>query len=126
MTRGRRWDSASAAFIALALAFPDSRAAAQMASEKGSVAQTVDGTTITIEYSRPVARGRSPFPDVVHWGRPWTPGANWATTIDVDRTVRVNGDSLPKGKYSIWMIPTQDSWTVMFNRDARRFHTQPP
>ena len=99
---------------------------AQLASEKGTVSQTIDGTTITIEYSRPVARGRTPFPDVVHWGRVWTPGANWATTIDVDRPVRVNGDSLPKGKYSIWMIPTQDSWTVMFSRDEHRFHTQPP
>ena len=99
---------------------------AQMPSEKGVVSQTVDGTTITIDYSRPVARGRTPFPDVVHWGRVWTPGANWATTIDVDRPVRIDGDSLPKGKYSVWMIPTQDSWTVLFSRDARRFHTQPP
>jgi hypothetical protein len=99
---------------------------AQLPSEKGSVSQTVDGTTITIEYSRPVARGRTPFPDVVPWGRLWTPGANWATTIDVDRPVRINGDSLPPGKYSVWMIPGPDSWTVTFSRDARRFHTRAP
>src|SRR6478672_8530028 len=70
-----------------------SRAGAQMASEKGSVTQSVDGTTITIEYYRPVARGRTPFPDVVHWGRMWTAGANWATTFDVDKPIRVNGDA---------------------------------
>jgi hypothetical protein len=126
MTRGRRWHSASAAFIALALVLPDSRAAAQMASEKGSLAQTVDGTTITIEYSRPVARGRTPFPDVVRWGRMWTPGANWATTFEVDRPVHLNGLDVPKGKYSVWMIPGADEWTVMLNREVRRFHTQPP
>ncbi|HEX5073561.1 MAG TPA: DUF2911 domain-containing protein [Gemmatimonadaceae bacterium] len=97
-----------------------------MASEKGSVTQTVDGTTITIEYYRPVARGRTPFPDVVHWGRMWTPGANWATTLDVDQPIRLNGNLLPKGKYSVWMIPQPDEWTVILNRDARRFHTQPP
>jgi len=110
----------------LGLALVPSLIRAQLASEKGSVSQTIDGTTITIEYSRPVARGRTPFPDVVHWGRQWTPGANWATTIDVDKPVLVNGDSLPKGKYSVWMIPGQDSWTVMFSRDSHRFHTQPP
>ena len=101
----------------LGLAIVPALVQAQMASEKGTVSQTIDGTTITIEYSRPVARGRTPFPDVVHWGRVWTPGANWATTIDVDRPVLVNGDSLPKGKYSIWMIPAQGAWTVMFSRD---------
>ena len=105
----------------LGLAIVPALVQAQMASEKGTVSQTIDGTTITIEYSRPVARGRTPFPDVVHWGRMWTPGANWATTIDVDRPVLVNGDSLPKGKYSIWMIPAQGSWTVMFSRDEHRF-----
>jgi len=104
-----------------------SRAGAQpMPSEKGAVSQTIDGTTITIEYSRPVARGRTPFPDVVHWGRMWTPGANWATTLDTDQPIRVNGNPLAKGKYSVWMIPGSDEWTVILNRDARRFHTQPP
>ena len=126
MTHERRWQSASAAVVALALVLPGSRAAAQMASEKGSVTQTVDGTTITIEYSRPVARGRNPFPDVVRWGRMWTPGANWATTVEVDRPVHVNGLDVPTGKYSVWMIPGADEWTVTLNREARRFHTQPP
>jgi hypothetical protein len=112
--------------VLLALASPLSHAVAQMASEKGSVTQTVDATTITIEYSRPVARGRNPFPDVVRWGRMWTPGANWATTLEVDRPVHLNGLEVPKGKYSVWMIPGPEEWTVMLNREARRFHTQPP
>lgn len=97
-----------------------------MASEKGSVSQSIDGTTIVVEYYRPVARGRTPFPDVVHWGRFWTPGANWATTFDVDRPVHLNGNAIPKGRYSVWMIPGQNEFTVILNRDAKRFHTQPP
>lgn len=112
--------------VGSALAIASHAGAQAMASEKGSVIQTVDGTTITIEYYRPVARGRTPFPDVVHWGRMWTPGANWATTLEVDQPIRLNGNPLPKGKYSVWMIPQQDEWTVILNRDARRFHTQPP
>ena len=118
---------ASGTIISLALALvPLAHASAQMASEKGTVTQTVDGTTIMIEYSRPVARGRNPFPDVVRYGRMWTPGANWATTFEVDRNVHLNGVDIPKGKYSIWMIPGADEWTVTLNRESRRFHTQPP
>ena len=99
------------------------------ASERGSVSQTVDGTTITIEYSRPVARGRdSLFGGVVRFGEMWTPGANWATTLETDRDIRIAGQPLRKGKYSVWMIPQAPpaEWTVMFSRDAQRFHTNPP
>ena len=126
MTRGYRRQGASATIVALALVLADSRAAAQLASEKGSVTQTVDATTITIEYSRPVARGRNPFPDVVRWGRMWTPGANWATTFEVDKPIHLDGNTVPKGKYSVWMIPGADEWTITLNREVRRFHTQPP
>lgn len=110
----------------ISIATASSAGAQQMASEKGSVTQTVDGTTVTIEYYRPVARGRTPFPDVVHWGRMWTPGANWATTFEVDKPIHLNGNPIPKGKYSVWMVPQPDEWTVILNRDVRRFHTQPP
>jgi hypothetical protein len=112
--------------VATALATASRAGGQGMASEKGSVTQTIDATTITVEYYRPVARGRTPFPDVVHWGRMWTPGANWATTLEVDQPIHVNGNPVPKGKYSVWMIPGPDEWTVILNRDAKRFHTQPP
>ncbi|HEX6049429.1 MAG TPA: DUF2911 domain-containing protein [Gemmatimonadaceae bacterium] len=125
---GRRHKTLRRAMVAAAwtLLVPSIASAQVMASEKGSVSQTVDGTTITVEYSRPVARGRTPFPDVVRYGRPWTPGANWATTIEVDKDVHINGNPLPKGKYSVWMIPGAGEWIVTLSRDARRFHTRPP
>jgi len=89
------------------------------------VSQTIDSCVVTIEYSRPSLRGRTPFGSVVRWGTKWTPGANWATTFDVTRDVTLDGQPLPKGKYSVWMIPQEtDDWTVIFHKDARRFHTQ--
>jgi len=97
------------------------------ASQLGTVSQTIDSCVVTIEYSRPSLRGRTPFGSVVRWGTKWTPGANWATTFDVTRDVTLDGQPLPKGKYSVWMIPQEtDDWTVIFHKDARRFHTQRP
>ena len=97
-------------------------------SEKAVTAQTINGTTITIEYFRPVARGRDTlFGKVVRWNQVWTPGANWATTIETTRDIRLQGQTLPKGKYSIWMIPAQDSaWTFVVNRNAQLYHTRRP
>lgn len=116
----------ASAALALHVA-PESAPAQVLASQPGMVSQTVDNTTITVEYHRPVARGRELFGGVVHWGERWTPGANWATTLEVDRDVKVNGQPLPKGKYSVWMEPQRDSaWTVAFVRRARIFHTRRP
>lgn len=119
---------AAAATLLLLAATPRVAAAQVRASERGTVSQTLDGTTIALDYSRPVARGRDPlFGGVVHWGHMWTPGANWATTLDVSADVRLNGNALPKGKYSVWMIPRDSGdWTVVLNRNVQLFHTQPP
>lgn len=116
------------AFLALALGLPATTTAQIRMSERGTVGQTVDGTTISVDYARPQARGRSPiFGKVVHWGETWTPGANLATTITVSKDVKVNGQGLPKGTYSVWMVPAQsEEWTVFFHPTARLFHTQRP
>src|SRR5262245_35582716 len=99
-----------------------------LASPLGTVSQKIDSTTITVEYYRPSLRGRTIFGALVRWGVTWTPGANWATTLDVDRDVNVEGQPLPRGKYAMWMIPAErpDSWTVILNRAVRRFHTMRP
>ena len=97
-------------------------------SERGTVGQTVDGTTISVEYARPQARGRSPiFGKVVRWGETWTPGANYATTITLSKDVKVNGQALARGSYSVWMIASErDDWTVFFHPKVKLFHTQHP
>ena len=119
----------AAAAAALLLCLLPADAAPQVrASELGTVKQVIDGTTLTIEYSRPVARGRTGlFGEVVHWGEVWTPGANWATTLEIDKPIHVNGQALDAGKYSIWMVLREAApWTVLFHPEHRRFHTQRP
>jgi len=115
-------------FAAMSLAVLPNEATTQIrASELGTVAQTVDGTTITVVASRPAARGREPvFGGFVHWGEVWTPGANWATTVEVSKDVTVNGHALPKGKYSLWMVVQPDEWEVVFHPKARLFHLAHP
>lgn len=99
------------------------------ASELQTIAQTVDGTTITIGYSRPRLRGRDVVfgTRAVRWGEVWTPGANFATTFETNRPVRIEGVSVPVGKYSVWMIVTQDSsWTMLLDPRPRLFHMDHP
>lgn len=116
------------ALVLLSVPGPEPADAQIRASERGGVFQVVDGTRVSLDYGRPQARGRSPlFGDVVHWDEVWTPGANWATTFEVDRPVQVEGHDVPAGRYSVWMVPAEgDDWTVHLFEDAGLFHTQRP
>ncbi len=97
------------------------------ASERGSVSQVVDGTTITIDFARPRVRGRVIYGRLVHWGEVWTPGANMATTLETDRDIAIDGHAVPKGKYSIWMVvDSATRWTIVLDPDWSRFHTARP
>lgn len=109
---------------AVASLLPATSRAQSLASPFSVVGQTVDSTTIMVEYYRPSVRGRRIFGGLIHWGELWTPGANWATTLEVNRDVRIEGQLLPAGKYSLWFIPAAppEAWTVVVNRAARRFH----
>ena len=113
--------------LAVTLLVPGPGTAQVRASELGTVSQTIDGTVLTIEYSRPRARGRDPlFGGVVHWGEHWTPGANWATTLEVNRDIHLNGHPVAAGKYSVWMVVQPDEWIVYLDPEARAFHTDVP
>jgi hypothetical protein len=99
------------------------------ASELASVSQTVDGTKLTIEYSRPRVRGRDALfgSKFVQWDEVWTPGANYATTLETSRDITLDGHAVPKGKYSVWMVVRKSApWTFVLDPRARLFHMEHP
>lgn len=108
----------------LLLSFPPSSAAAQMrASERAAASQTIDGTVITIDYSRPQVRGRdSIFGGFVPWGAVWTPGANFATTLEINRPITLDGHPVAPGKYSLWLVVQPGEWTMVIDPRAHLYH----
>ena len=116
---------AIAAYAAFAWTAPG-WAQAPKPSQHGSVSQHVGGTTITIEYNRPVARGRALFGALVPYGRVWCPGADSCTTIQFSTDVKINGQALAAGTYSLWAEPEADKWTMIFNSAQPVFHTRYP
>jgi len=93
-------------------------------SQHGSVTQTVASTTITVEYNRPVARGRELFGGIVPYDRIWCPGADDCTSLTVSTPVKVEGQDLPAGTYTVWTKPGTAKWTVIINRAHPVFHTR--
>jgi hypothetical protein len=95
-------------------------------SQAAVVGQRVATTEIALTYSRPVARGRRLFGALVPYDQVWTPGADQATAISFTRDIEISGRSLPKGSYSLWVIPRPDTWTVIFNKVAKAYHLDYP
>src|SRR3954469_1418782 len=93
-------------------------------SQHGSITQEVAGTTLTIEYDRPVARGRELFGSLVPYDRVWCPGANECTTLTTTTDITVEGKTLPAGTYTVWAKPGRDKWSIIFNKAHPTFHTQ--
>jgi hypothetical protein len=67
----------SVALVAVGLASPSAaHAQGYPFSQRGSVAQTIAFTNISVTYGRPVARGRVLFGQLVPWDSTWHPGAD--------------------------------------------------
>jgi hypothetical protein len=85
-------------------------------SQLADVKQRVGLTDIKISYHRPLVNGRKIWGGLVPLGEVWRAGANENTTIDLSSDVTVEGQALPKGTYGLHMIPTADTWTVIFSK----------
>jgi hypothetical protein len=68
-------------------------------------------------YSRPQKAGREIFGGIVSYGQVWRLGANEATEIEFFKSVKVDGKSLSKGKYSLFAICNETKWTIIFNTE---------
>lgn len=87
-------------------------------SPKGKISQVVGNTLIEVEYERPSARKRQIFGELVPWNKVWRTGAGYCTKISFDKTVNVQGQTIPAGTYSLFTIPNPDDWIVVFNKDT--------
>lgn len=83
-------------------------------SPNSKLEQVVGLTNVNIEYSRPAMRGRTIFGDLVPYGKIWRTGANARTKITFGDAVTIEGAVLKAGSYSIFTIPQQNQWEVIF------------
>ena len=92
-------------------------------SPKCTVEQVVGLTNVDISYSRPSAKGRNVFGDLVPYGKLWRTGANANTTINFSEDVMIAGKALKKGKYALFTTPKADVWEVIFYTDTDNWGT---
>lgn len=72
---------------------------------------------IHIDYSSPGVRDRIIFGGLVGYDQVWQAGAHMATWMETNKDLTINGETLPKGKYGFFTIPSKGDWTVMINKN---------
>ena len=71
-----------------------------------------------ILYSRPQKQGRKIFGELVEYGKVWRLGANEATEIEFYKDVKIGGKKVPKGRYTLYAIASENVWTMILNKDT--------
>lgn len=84
-------------------------------SPKDTAKITLNDLNIKVEYNRPSKRERDIFGALVPFNQVWRTGANEATTFETNKDLLIDGILLKKGKYTLWSVPMENSWKVMFN-----------
>lgn len=87
-------------------------------SPVASVSQTIGFTDVTINYCRPGVKGRKIWGGLVPYNKVWRAGANAATKFTFSKDVTINGNKLAAGSYAFFALPTQNEWTLIFNKVA--------
>lgn len=82
-----------------------------------------DGKKVTIDYSRPFAKGRKIDGGLVPYNEVWRTGANEATSLKTDTDLVIGGTSVPAGSYTIYSLRTADSWKLVINKQTGQWGT---
>ena len=86
-------------------------------SPEDHISFTQGNLTINVFYNRPSKKGREIFGGLVPYDKVWRTGANEATTFETNLDLNIEGKRLPRGKFSLWTIPRENSWTIIFNSE---------
>jgi hypothetical protein len=91
-------------------------------SPPGTAEITLQGKKITIEYSRPLLRGRK-METLTPNGQVWRTGANEATSFVTEGDLNVGGTNVPAGKYTLYSLPLETTWKLIVNKQTGQWGT---
>jgi hypothetical protein len=98
---------------ALALFSLTARIGLAHGAERGQAKATIGGAQVTIDYGRPLLKGRDPM-SMLKPGQVWRIGADTATTIESDKDLEFGGTKVPKGKHILLAhLVEPGKWTLI-------------
>jgi hypothetical protein len=95
----------------------------RMLSARDTMRATIGAANLIVDYSRPLARGRTLLGGLIPYDRVWRTGANAATHLAITAPVRLAGVPLDSGTYTLWTLPARDQVQLIINRQTGQWGT---
>ena len=96
----------------------------QQLSVRDTTRATIGPATFSVDYGRPLQRGRTLLGDVISYDRVWRTGANAATQFTTSAPITLAGLSLPAGAYTLWTVPHRNGVDLIVNKQTGQWGTE--
>jgi hypothetical protein len=93
-------------------------------SVRDTTRAAIGAATFSVDYSRPLLRGRTLLGNVISYDRVWRTGANAATQFTTSAPITLAGLSLPAGTYTLWTLPRVRGVDLIVNKQTGQWGTE--
>ncbi len=93
-------------------------------SVRDTVQAQIGNAQFTVDYARPLLRGRTLLGDVIPYDRVWRTGANAATQFTTSAPIKLAGMQIPAGKYTLWTAPHTTGVDLIVNKQSGQWGTE--
>jgi hypothetical protein len=105
-------------------AAPSTRATTVVNLNPPRGSQGITPARIRIDYGQPHLRGRALHTtNLVPLDSVWRLGANEATELETGVDLLIGGHLVPKGKYTLFALPTASGWKLIVNKNTGQWGT---
>ena len=84
----------------------------------------IGNTMFTVDYGRPLLRGRTLLGDVIPYDRVWRTGANAATQFSTSGPITLAGMKVPAGIYTLFTAPHENGVDLIVNKQSGQWGTE--
>jgi hypothetical protein len=89
-----------------------------------SIRAQIGNSVFTVDYSRPLSRGRTLLGDVIPYDRVWRTGANAATQFTTSNPIKIGGMQVPAGAYTLFTTPHTSGVDLIVNKKTGEWGTE--
>jgi len=93
-------------------------------SVRDTTSGQIGNATFTVDYGRPLLRGRTLLGDVIPYDYVWRTGANAATQFTTSAPIKLAGMQVPAGKYTLFTVPHASGVDLIINKQTGQWGTE--
>jgi hypothetical protein len=93
-------------------------------SVRDTVRAQIGNAMFTIDYGRPLLRGRTLLGGLIPYDRVWRTGANAATQFTTSVPIRLGSLQVPAGRYTLFTAPHTSGVDLMVNKQSGEWGTE--